>query len=174
MALWTSRKRVPARTGPSVSCSTSSASCQADRLAGSVKNAKTSSGARAISTVVLAMSRPYGGPAACATTDADRRRDEGWGSTHSWPRAFTSLLPLERGCRKFAAAAFALAGVGRRGARDGAARASGGGGGVAVAVAVELVQVVGGGDEPPFASACRAAAALEASDRAVELEAGRR
>src|SRR4051794_1493794 len=38
------------------------------------------------------------------------------------------------------------------------------------AVVVELVEVVGGGDEPPFASACRSAAALEASDRAVGLD----
>src|SRR3954468_15089347 len=37
-------------------------------------------------------------------------------------------------------------------------------------VAVELEEVVGGGDEPPFASAGRPAAALEASDRAVELD----
>jgi hypothetical protein len=35
---------------------------------------------------------------------------------------------------------------------------------------VELEQVVGGGDEPPFASAGGSAAALEAFDGAVELD----
>src|SRR3954454_14316276 len=38
------------------------------------------------------------------------------------------------------------------------------------AVVVELQQVVRGRDEPPFASACGPAAALEASDLAVELD----
>src|ERR687892_73818 len=38
------------------------------------------------------------------------------------------------------------------------------------AVVVELEQVVRGRDEPPFASAGRSASALEASDRAVELD----
>jgi hypothetical protein len=45
---------------------------------------------------------------------------------------------------------------------------SGGDGGEAVVV--ELEQVVGCRDEPPFASAGRPAAALEASDLAVELD----
>jgi hypothetical protein len=37
-------------------------------------------------------------------------------------------------------------------------------------VIVELEEVVGGGNEPPFASAGRAPTALEAFDRAVELD----
>jgi hypothetical protein len=38
------------------------------------------------------------------------------------------------------------------------------------AVVVELQQVVGRGDEPPFAAAGGSAAALEAFDRAVEID----
>jgi integrase len=61
---------------PSVSCCTSSASCQADSLVGSVTKAKTSSGGRAISTVVLAMARLYGGPRSARKDAQISARDE--------------------------------------------------------------------------------------------------
>jgi hypothetical protein len=107
MALWTSRKRVPARTGPSVSCTTSSASCQADSLVGSVTKAKTSLDGRAISTVVLAMGatlrRPRGARkdrAQTARRTSARDEPDGAERAQQWHRASTALpLWTSRGTR---------------------------------------------------------------------------
>src|SRR3954447_596118 len=65
--------------------------------------------------------------------------------------------------------AWATAWLWMRGGRAGRrGRVSGGDG--AEAVVVELEEIVGGGDEPAFRPAGRSAAALEASDLAVELQ----
>src|SRR4051812_17733323 len=89
------------------------------------------------------------------------------GSCRSAPRR---AAEIRRGCREIPRRRRSCRFWWAMGTWGATARPCASGRGVGEAVVVELQEVVGGRDEPPFASACGPASALEASDLAVELD----